>query len=77
MKHLVAQDDDHDMDVDTATSAAQVAPKKHASPELEIYCYLLVLIFLIDQKNYRAVSECGYHYMLDVCSLKRKWEHLC
>ncbi|GER55244.1 26S proteasome non-ATPase regulatory subunit 3 homolog A, partial [Striga asiatica] len=26
--------------------------RKHALPELEIYCYLLVLIFLIDQKRY-------------------------
>lgn len=42
------------MEVDTATSAAQ-APVKH-SPELEIYCYLIVLIFLIDQKQYNEVQ---------------------
>lgn len=48
------QEDDHDMDVDTATSATQT-PVKHSLPELEVYCYLLVLIFLIDQKKYNEV----------------------
>lgn len=43
------------MEVDTATSAAQ-APARHSLPELEIYCYLLVLIFLIDQKRYNEVT---------------------
>ena len=42
------------MDVDTAASAVQ-GPAKHSIPELEIYCYLLVLIFLIDQKRYNEV----------------------
>lgn len=44
------------MDVDTATSVTQT-PAKHSLPELEIYCYLLVLIFLIDQKRYNEVSN--------------------
>lgn len=44
------------MEVDTATSVTQ-APGKHLLPELEIYCYLLVLIFLIDQKRYSEVME--------------------
>ncbi|KAL5730696.1 hypothetical protein ACHQM5_003491 [Ranunculus cassubicifolius] len=35
------------MEVDTTTSALV----KQSLPELEIYCYLLVLIFLIDQKK--------------------------
>lgn len=48
------QEDDHDMDVDTATSVTQT-PAKHSLPELEVYCYLLVLIFLIDQKRYNEV----------------------
>ena len=43
------------MDVDTATSGTQIVAK-HSLPELEIYCYLLVLIFLIDQKRYNEVS---------------------
>lgn len=48
------KDDEHDMEVDAPSSATQ-ATSKH-SPELEIYCYLLVLIFLIDQKKYSEVS---------------------
>lgn len=40
------------MDVDTATQA----PAKHPLPEIEIFCYLIVLIFLIDQKKYADVS---------------------
>lgn len=49
------QEDEHDMDVDTATSGTQIVAK-HSLPELEIYCYLLVLIFLIDQKRYNEVT---------------------
>jgi len=44
------------MEVDAATSAIQT-PAKHLLPELEIYCYLLVLLFLIDQKKYNEVSS--------------------
>ncbi|XP_026396608.1 probable 26S proteasome non-ATPase regulatory subunit 3 [Papaver somniferum] len=51
------KEDDHDMEVDTATSATHT-PAKH-SPELEIYAYLLVLIFLIDQKKYPEAKACG------------------
>jgi 26S proteasome regulatory subunit N3 len=42
------------MDVDTAAPTAQVSIK-HGLPEIEIYCYLLVLIFLIDNKKYDEV----------------------
>lgn len=64
------------MEVDSATSAIQNPVAKHLLPELEIYCYLLVLLFLIDQKRYDAVESisvflyfyqlCQYaaHYML-------------
>ncbi|KAH7677267.1 hypothetical protein IHE45_07G072100 [Dioscorea alata] len=38
------------MDVDTTTSGAQ-GLGKHPLPEREMYCYMLVLIFLIDQRN--------------------------
>lgn len=55
---FVPKEDDHDMDVDTATSVAQV-PVKHPLPELEIYCYLLVLIYLIDQKKYEEAKACS------------------
>lgn len=44
------------MEVDAATSAIQTPTTKHLLPELEIYCYLLVLLFLIDQKKYNEVS---------------------
>lgn len=43
------------MEVDSATSGT-LASVKHSLPELEIYCYLLVLIFLIDQKKYDEVG---------------------
>ncbi|KAL0656892.1 hypothetical protein Bca4012_077476 [Brassica carinata] len=43
--------DEHDMEVDTATSATQ-PPSKNLPSELEIYCYFIVLLFLIDQKKY-------------------------
>ena len=43
------------MDVDIATSGTQTIAK-HSLPELEIYCYFLVLIFLIDQKIYNEVT---------------------
>ncbi|KAH6785840.1 hypothetical protein C2S51_038295 [Perilla frutescens var. frutescens] len=41
-----------------ATSETQT-PAKHSLPELEIYCYLLVLIFLIDQKIYSEAKACS------------------
>lgn len=44
------------MEVDTASSVTQV-PVKHSLPEIEIYCYLLVLIFLIDKKKYNEVEH--------------------
>ncbi|KAK2452224.1 putative 26S proteasome non-ATPase regulatory subunit [Trifolium repens] len=53
------KDDDHEMEVDTATSAAIQAPSKHLLPELEIYCYFLVLLFLIDQKRYNEAKACS------------------
>lgn len=48
------QEDDTEMDVDAAAPASQITIK-HGLPEIEIYCYLLVLIFLIDQKKYDEV----------------------
>ncbi|XP_020596835.1 probable 26S proteasome non-ATPase regulatory subunit 3 [Phalaenopsis equestris] len=52
------REDERDMDVDTASSAAQF-PAKYFLPEIEIYCYLLVLIFLIDQKRYDEAKACS------------------
>jgi hypothetical protein len=48
------QEDGTEMDVDAAAPATQIAIK-HGLPEFEIYCYLLVLIFLINQKKYDEV----------------------
>lgn len=57
------------MEVDAATSAIQTPPPKHLLPELEIYCYLLVLLFLIDQKRYNEVSSCFAYIFFQPCSL--------
>jgi len=51
---ILVQSDEHDMEVDTASSNSQ-APPKHLPAELEIYCYFIVLLFLIDQKKYNEV----------------------
>ncbi|KDP29682.1 hypothetical protein JCGZ_18844 [Jatropha curcas] len=52
------KEDEHEMEVDTATSVTP-ALVKHPLPELEIYCYLLVLIYLIDQKKYNEAKACS------------------
>ncbi|KAL5856132.1 hypothetical protein ACOSQ3_005966 [Xanthoceras sorbifolium] len=52
------KEDEHDMEVDTASSVTQ-APVKHSLPEIEIYCYLLVLIFFIDKKRYSEAKACS------------------
>ncbi|XP_044508684.1 probable 26S proteasome non-ATPase regulatory subunit 3 [Mangifera indica] len=55
---FLPKEDDHEMEVDTASSVTQV-PVKHSLPEIEIYCYLLVLIFLIDKKKYNEAKACS------------------
>lgn len=42
------------MEVDTASSIP-LAASKHVPVELEVYCYFIVLLFLIDQKKYNEV----------------------
>lgn len=51
------------MEVDTATSAVQTSGKS-TLPELEIFCYLIVLLFLIDQKLYNEVCFVSFHHVL-------------
>ncbi|GFY89803.1 PAM domain (PCI/PINT associated module) protein [Actinidia rufa] len=68
---LSISEDEHDMEVDTATSATQ-APMKHSLPELEIYCYLLVLIFLIDQKRYNEAKACSSASIARLKNLNRR-----
>lgn len=48
------------MDVDSETKALTQAPVKHPLPEIEIFCYLLLLVFLIDQKKYGEVMYSSY-----------------
>ena len=50
------QEDGTEMDVDAAAPTTQISIK-HGLPEIEIYCYLLVLIFLIDQNKYDEVNR--------------------
>ena len=58
---LLSKEGETEMDVDAVALATQISikhglleqiPIKHGLPEIEMYCYLLVLIFLIDQKKY-------------------------
>ncbi|XP_034228098.1 probable 26S proteasome non-ATPase regulatory subunit 3 [Prunus dulcis] len=71
LSSYLPKDDEHDMDVDTATSATQVS-SKHALPELEIYSYLLVLIFLIDQKKYNEAKACASASIARIKNLNRR-----
>ncbi|CAN6554588.1 unnamed protein product [Malus baccata var. baccata] len=68
---FLPKDDEQDMDVDTATSATLV-PAKHALPELEMYSYLLVLIFLIDQKKYNEAKACASASIARIKNLNRR-----
>ncbi|QCD98745.1 probable 26S proteasome non-ATPase regulatory subunit 3 [Vigna unguiculata] len=63
---------DREMEVDSATSAIQNPVAKHLLPELEIYCYLLVLLFLIDQKRYDAAKACSSASIVRLKSLNRR-----
>ncbi|XP_010266036.1 PREDICTED: probable 26S proteasome non-ATPase regulatory subunit 3 [Nelumbo nucifera] len=63
--------DEHAMEVDTAPSTTQT-PVKHSLPELEIYCYLLVLIFLIDQKRYNEAKSCSSASIARLKNLNRR-----
>uniref|UniRef100_A0A2N9IWK6 PCI domain-containing protein n=1 Tax=Fagus sylvatica TaxID=28930 RepID=A0A2N9IWK6_FAGSY len=68
---LTAQQDEHEMEVDTATSVNQ-ASVKHLLPELEIYCYLLLLLFLIDQKKYNEAKACSSVSIARLKNLNRR-----
>ncbi|XP_057966438.1 probable 26S proteasome non-ATPase regulatory subunit 3 [Malania oleifera] len=71
LSSCLPKEDEHDMEIDTATSAAQ-APPKHSLPEIEIYCYLLMLIFLIDQKRYNEAKSCSSTCIARLKSLNRR-----
>ncbi|KAK6159595.1 hypothetical protein DH2020_006909 [Rehmannia glutinosa] len=71
LSSYVPSEEEHDMEVDSATSGTQ-APAKHPLPELEIYCYLLVLIFLIDQKRYSEAKACSSAGIARIRNLNRR-----
>ncbi|KAG8364424.1 hypothetical protein BUALT_Bualt19G0127300 [Buddleja alternifolia] len=71
LSSFIPKEDEHDMEVDTAASAIQ-APIKHPLPEIEIYCYLLVLIFLIDQKRHNEAKACSSASIARLKSLNRR-----
>ncbi|KAL7002515.1 hypothetical protein U1Q18_003668 [Sarracenia purpurea var. burkii] len=71
LSSYLPKEDDHVMEVDTDTSGTQ-APGKHSLPELEIYCYLLVLIFLIDQKEYNKAKACSSASIARLKNLNRR-----
>ncbi|OIT29194.1 putative 26s proteasome non-atpase regulatory subunit 3 [Nicotiana attenuata] len=54
--YLRQDKDDTQVDVEMSETEAH---STHLVPELEIYCYLLVLIFLIDQKKYNEAKACS------------------
>ncbi|EEF41131.1 probable 26S proteasome non-ATPase regulatory subunit 3 [Ricinus communis] len=71
LSSFLPKEDDHEMEVDTATSVTQ-APAKHPLPELEMYCYLLVLIYLIDQKKYNEAKACSTACIARLKNLNRR-----
>ncbi|XP_073045809.1 probable 26S proteasome non-ATPase regulatory subunit 3 [Primulina eburnea] len=71
LSSYITKDDEHDMEVDSATSANQ-APAKHSLPEIEIYCYLLVLIFLLDKKRYTEAKACSSASIARLKNLNRR-----
>ncbi|KAL5052949.1 hypothetical protein RYX36_033631 [Vicia faba] len=66
------KDDDHEMEVDATTSATIQTPAKRLLPELEIYCYFLVLLFLIDQKRYQEAKACSSPSIDQLKNLNRR-----
>ncbi|XP_055814712.1 probable 26S proteasome non-ATPase regulatory subunit 3 [Solanum dulcamara] len=58
--------DRHDTQVDVEMPATE---SKHLLPEFEIFCYLLVLIFLIDQKKYNEAKACSSESIVHLKSM--------
>ncbi|KAM3376789.1 putative 26S proteasome non-ATPase regulatory subunit 3 isoform X3 [Capsicum galapagoense] len=56
LSSYLLQDRHDDSQVDVEIPATDA---KHLVPELEIYCCLLVLVFLIDQKKYNEAKACS------------------
>ncbi|KAL5201495.1 hypothetical protein ABZP36_035849 [Zizania latifolia] len=71
LSSLVPKEDGSEMDVDSAAPAAQVSIK-HGLPEIEIYCYLLLLIFLVDNKKYDEAKACACAIIARLKNLNRR-----
>jgi 26S proteasome regulatory subunit N3 len=71
LSSYLPKEEEHVMEVDIASSTTQ-APVKHSLPEIEIYCYLLVLIFLIDQKKYAEAKACSSSSIARLKNLNRR-----
>ncbi|KAE8713472.1 putative 26S proteasome non-ATPase regulatory subunit 3 [Hibiscus syriacus] len=71
LSSYLPKENEHEMEVDTATSVAQ-PPTKLSLLELEIYCYLLFLIFLIDQQKYDEAKACSYANIAWLKNLNRR-----
>ncbi|KAL2641872.1 hypothetical protein R1flu_009459 [Riccia fluitans] len=63
----LSKEEEKDMDIDAPSppGQSQLPAKQNLLPEVEIYAYLLTLIFLIDQKQYEAAKS------LSVLAVKR------
>ncbi|XP_038884055.1 probable 26S proteasome non-ATPase regulatory subunit 3 isoform X2 [Benincasa hispida] len=68
LSSFLPKEDDCEMDVDTATQA----PAKHPLPEIEIFCYLIVLILLINQKKYDDAKACASASIARLKNLNRR-----
>ncbi|CAH8386260.1 unnamed protein product [Eruca vesicaria subsp. sativa] len=71
LSSFVPKSDEVDMEVDTASSTS-LAASKHLPVELEIYCYFIVLLFLIDQKKYNEAKACSSASIARLKSLNKR-----
>uniref|UniRef100_A0A9I9D612 PCI domain-containing protein n=1 Tax=Cucumis melo TaxID=3656 RepID=A0A9I9D612_CUCME len=68
LSSFIPKEEDYEMDVDSATQP----PAKHPLPEIEIFCYLILLIFLIDQKKYGEAKACASASIARLKNLNRR-----
>ncbi|GLJ22636.1 hypothetical protein SUGI_0426030 [Cryptomeria japonica] len=67
------KEEEKDMEVDTPSATNQVvSSKQNILPELEIFAYLLVLIYLIDQKQYHEAKRCSLDAISRLKQLNRR-----
>ncbi|XP_022953127.1 probable 26S proteasome non-ATPase regulatory subunit 3 [Cucurbita moschata] len=72
LSSFIPKEDDYEMDIDSETKALTQAPVKHPLPEIEIFCYLLLLVFLIDQKKYGEAKACASASIARLKNLNRR-----